>query len=159
MSSADAEDSVLYEATSTGVAIVTFNRPDRLNAPTIGMRLLYGDLIHRANIDDEVKVLVVLGGPMGVADVGNDSEAAARKVLGYLDAGGDPRRLIEAARLLIFLKGNNAHDYKFSSAALEDYYHLGPRWRPYFLAATMFQLRGSGQADNELIRRTREALG
>jgi len=27
-----AEDAVLYEATATGVAIVTFNRPERLNA-------------------------------------------------------------------------------------------------------------------------------
>ncbi|HZZ27241.1 MAG TPA: hypothetical protein VFE46_04470 [Pirellulales bacterium] len=33
---------------------------------------------------------------------------------------------IDAARLLVFLKGNNAHDYKFSSAVLEDYYHVSP---------------------------------
>ena len=45
----------------TKIAWLTLKRPDRLNAPTIGMRLLYGDLIHRANIDDEVKVLVIRG--------------------------------------------------------------------------------------------------
>jgi enoyl-CoA hydratase len=45
----------------TKIAYLTLNRPDRLNATTVGMRLLYGDLIHRANIDDEVKVLVVRG--------------------------------------------------------------------------------------------------
>jgi enoyl-CoA hydratase len=45
----------------TKIATLTFNRPERHNAPTIGMRLLYGDLIHRANIDDEVKVLVIRG--------------------------------------------------------------------------------------------------
>ncbi len=45
----------------TKIAWLTLNRPDRLNAPTIGMRLLYGELIHRANIDDEVKVLVIRG--------------------------------------------------------------------------------------------------
>ena len=28
-----------------------------------------------------------------------------------------PQPLIDAARVLIFLKGYNAHDYKFSSAA------------------------------------------
>ena len=63
-----------------------------------------------------------------------------------------------AARRLIFAKGRDSHDYKFSSAALEDFYNLGPRWRPYFLASSMFNLAGSGQPDNELIQRTREAL-
>jgi enoyl-CoA hydratase/carnithine racemase len=45
----------------TRIAYLTINRPDHFNATTVGMRLLYGDLIHRANIDDEVKVLVVRG--------------------------------------------------------------------------------------------------
>lgn len=93
------------------------------------------------------------------ADVGNDSKAAAGKVLGYLDAGGDPRRLIDAARLLVFLKGNNAHDYKFSSAVLEDYYHVSPSWRNRYLAASVFNLRGSRLPDNRLVERTRAALG
>jgi enoyl-CoA hydratase/carnithine racemase len=43
------------------IATLTFNRPTAFNATTVGMRLLYGDLIHRANIDDDVKVLVVRG--------------------------------------------------------------------------------------------------
>ena len=93
------------------------------------------------------------------ADVGNDSKAAAGKVLGYLDAGGDPRRLIDAARLLVFLKGNNAHDYKFSSAVLEEYYHVSPSWRNRYLAASVFNLRGSRLPDNRLVERTRAALG
>jgi enoyl-CoA hydratase len=45
----------------TRIAYLTFNRPDHFNATSVGMRLLYGDLIHRANIDDDVKVLVVRG--------------------------------------------------------------------------------------------------
>jgi hypothetical protein len=92
------------------------------------------------------------------ADVGPDSMAAAAKVLGYLDAAGDPQRLIDAARLLVFLKGNNAHDYKFSSAVLEDYYHISPGWRNRYLAASVFNLRGSKQPDNRLVERTRAAL-
>ena len=47
--------------TKTKIAYLTLNRPDQYNATTIGMRLLYGDLIHRANIDDNVKVLVIRG--------------------------------------------------------------------------------------------------
>jgi enoyl-CoA hydratase len=45
----------------TKIAYLTIDRPDHFNATTVGMRLLYGDLIHRANIDDDVKVLVVRG--------------------------------------------------------------------------------------------------
>ena len=37
------------------------NRPDALNAPTIAARLRLADLVHRANIDDDVKVLVIRG--------------------------------------------------------------------------------------------------
>ena len=43
------------------IAYLTFNRPDRLNAANIGMRLLYADLVFKANIDDDVKVLVIRG--------------------------------------------------------------------------------------------------
>ena len=62
----------------TKIAYLTINRPDRLNAPTVGMRLLFGDIIHRANIDDEVKVLVVRGAGEhfgGGADLGEQNQA------------------------------------------------------------------------------------
>ncbi len=92
------------------------------------------------------------------ADISSDKITAAGKVLGYLNAGGDPQQLIDAARLLVFLKGDNAHDYKFSSAVLEDYYHVSPTWRNRYLAASVFNLRGSKQPDNRLVQRTRAAL-
>jgi enoyl-CoA hydratase len=58
----EAEQHIEYKKDKkTKIATLTFNRPDHFNATTIGMRLLYGDLIHRANIDDDVKVLVVRG--------------------------------------------------------------------------------------------------
>jgi hypothetical protein len=62
------------------------------------------------------------------------------------------------ARRLIFNKGNDSHDYKFSSAALEDFYHAMPAWRNRFLATAMFNLRGSGHANNALIQQARQAL-
>jgi enoyl-CoA hydratase/carnithine racemase len=57
-----AEEIVLYaKDPKTKIATITLNRPDRLNAPTIAARHRYADLIHRANIDDDVKVLVIRG--------------------------------------------------------------------------------------------------
>ncbi len=57
-----AEEAVLYEKDpKTKIATITFNRPDDLNAMSIAMRLRYSDLIHRANVDDDVKVLIIRG--------------------------------------------------------------------------------------------------
>jgi hypothetical protein len=94
------------------------------------------------------------------AQLGEDSMSAARKTRNYLrehDATA-AKDLIDAARVLIFLKGTNAHDYKFSSAILEDYYHVSPEWRADYLASNIFQLRSSQASDNRLVQRTREAL-
>ncbi len=92
------------------------------------------------------------------AEVSQNRDDATRKTLAYLSEGGDPTALIDAARRLVFLKGNDAHDYKFSSAALEDYYHISPKWRDRYLAASMQLLPGSGDRDNSLVERTRAAL-
>src|ERR1700761_2486683 len=67
------------------IAYLTFNRPEAFNATTVGMRLLYGDLIHRANVDDDVKVLVVRGagdhlGNGGDLDEQNTAYAEGAKV-------------------------------------------------------------------------------
>lgn len=57
-----AEEIVLYQKDKkTKIATITLNRPDALNAPTVAARHRYADLIHRANIDDDVKVLVIRG--------------------------------------------------------------------------------------------------
>jgi hypothetical protein len=61
--------------------------------------------------------------------------------------------------VLTFLKGDDAHDYKFSSAVLEDYYHVSPNWRDYYLAANVYKLQTTQRADNDLVQRTRAALG
>ena len=92
------------------------------------------------------------------ADVSNDKLTAAKKILAYLEKQGDPKPLANAARRLIFLKGTDSHDYKFSSAVLEDYEFMAPRWRDRYLAASVFNLKGSGSKDNTLVQRTRAAL-
>lgn len=92
-------------------------------------------------------------------NIGKDRATAASCLLGQLDAGADPLAFADAARRLIFLKGNNAHDYKFSAAVLEDFRHLSPEWRNRYLAASTYQLRGTSAPDNALVARTRTALG
>src|SRR5580658_5922406 len=58
----DPEDVLLYDKDpTTKIATITFNRPGHLNAPTIAMRLRYAHLLDLANVDDDVKVLVVRG--------------------------------------------------------------------------------------------------
>ena len=56
------EELVLYHKNpKTEIATITLNRPDRLNAPTAAARLRFSDLIRRADVDDEVKVLIIRG--------------------------------------------------------------------------------------------------
>ena len=93
------------------------------------------------------------------ATLDGNPTAAAAQALAWLRQGGDPQRLSNAARVLIFRKGTNAHDYKFSSAVLEDYYHVSPKWRDVYLASNVPRLRGSQAADNPLVARARAALG
>jgi hypothetical protein len=93
------------------------------------------------------------------ADVSKDRMVAAQKTLALLDRpNADPHALMAAGRRLVFQKGNDSHDYKFSSAALEDYYHVTPAWRNRYLAMSMFNLRGANDRDNKLIKQTRGAL-
>lgn len=59
------DEAVLYETTETGVAVVTFNRPERLNAwgPDIS-RGFYAS-IDRAEADPAVRVIVLTGAGKG----------------------------------------------------------------------------------------------
>lgn len=91
-------------------------------------------------------------------DISSEPMDAAREVMAYLHQDGDADALIDAARLMVFFKGSGSHDYKFSSAVLEDYYHVSPEWRDRFLASSVFKLQGSGGRDNPLVQRTKEAL-
>jgi hypothetical protein len=92
------------------------------------------------------------------ADMSTDKLTCAKKMLGYLQNGGDVTALADAARRLIFMKGRDSHDYKFSSAVLEDYSAMSPPWRDRFLAASAFYLKGSGDRDNGLVKRIRAAV-
>ena len=95
------------------------------------------------------------------ADISSKDQklTAARKIFAWLKENPEPKPFADAARRLIFTKGNNSHDYKYSSAVLEDYHAMSAPWRDRYLAASAFYLRGSGDKDNDLVKRTRAALG
>ncbi|MEZ6130411.1 MAG: hypothetical protein R3C59_17135 [Planctomycetaceae bacterium] len=96
--------------------------------------------------------------PQILAEISEDRMKAAESVYGYLAAGGSSRDFVNSARQVLFLKGRDSHDYKFSSAVLEDYNHVSPAWRDRFLALSVFNLKGSGHPDNGLVNRSRSAL-
>lgn len=90
--------------------------------------------------------------------VSADKMRAFGQTRAYLASGGQPEEFMAAARRLIFLKGRDSHDYKFSSAVLEDVPHVSEQWRELFLALSVFNLKGTGDRDSPVLNRTREAF-
>lgn len=76
------DDVVLYEA-DQGVATITLNRPDRLNAWTGPMGRAYFDALDRAADDPDVRVIVITGAGRGFC-AGADMDM----LQGIGDAGG-----------------------------------------------------------------------
>ncbi|WAC93044.1 enoyl-CoA hydratase [Mycobacterium sp. Aquia_213] len=114
-----ADDAVLYEATDGGVAILTFNRPDRLNAwgPDIAAGFYAG--IDRAESDPAIRVIVVtgrgrgfcagayLGAPGGAAKVGESMEKAGQTNLADL-VGERPPHFVTTLRKPVIAAINGA---------------------------------------------------
>ncbi len=93
------------------------------------------------------------------ANVGKSRQQAGSEVLTYLNSGNTAESLINAARRLVFLKGNDSHDYKFSSAVLEDCLKVSEPYRSILLAASSWMLQGTTFPENALVNRIRAALG
>lgn len=90
--------------------------------------------------------------------INQDRTKAASIALSYARSGGDPSAFFDAARHLIFAKGTDAHDYKFAASAFEDFAHASPAVRSQLLAASVFYLKGTADADSPLLKKSREAL-
>ncbi len=58
---ARAEDQVLLEVSTDGVARITLNRPEKHNAMTVPMRRRLMALVHQCEADDQVRVVVFAG--------------------------------------------------------------------------------------------------
>src|SRR5690606_5736556 len=90
--------------------------------------------------------------------ISEDRGKAAQQMLAYLNQGGQAEEVLQAARRLVFQKGTDSHDYKFSSAVLEDYRAISPKFRNRYLPSAAELLPGAGDRDNALVERTRAAL-
>lgn len=83
---------------------------------------------------------------------------AATKAIQYAKKYPDPTAFQRAAQSLIFAKGRDPHDYKYSAAIFEDYGLVAPAWRPQMLATSVYYMRGSNLADSDVMKRAREAV-
>lgn len=113
MSAADADDAVLYEVTPSGVAIVTLNRPDRLNAWGPDMAGPFYAAIDRAEQDPAIKVIVMtgrgrafcagahLGAPGSAGRVGESLESAGGKSVADLVGERPPHFVTELRKPVI----------------------------------------------------------
>lgn len=90
--------------------------------------------------------------------ISHDRSRASGEMLSFLNSGGHAEDVLQAARRLVFLKGNDSHDYKFSSAVLEDFRAVSPPFRNQYLASAAFQLPGADDPNNQLVDRTRAVL-
>src|SRR5438132_12547659 len=78
---------ILYE-TRGDVALVTLNRPDKLNAWTPQMSLEQADAIERANADRSIGAIVMTGAGRGFC-AGADMEKTFQSRIQGRDPGGD----------------------------------------------------------------------
>ena len=71
------EDVVLCEVGDDGVALLTLNRPDRLNAWTYGMQVALFDLLEACAEDERVRVIVITGAGRGFCPGADMSDLSA----------------------------------------------------------------------------------
>ena len=82
----------LIETVEDGVAILTLNRPERLNALSDDIRLGLPDAIERLGADDRVGCIVLTGVGRGFCAGGDVKTMADRSGRGVRGAGGAIRR-------------------------------------------------------------------
>ena len=90
-----------------------------------------------------------------LALVPSDRIVAAQKAFRYAQVYAEPDGFKRTAQSLIFTKGRDVHDYKYAVAIFEDYHQVDPVWRPHMLATAVYNLRGSGLPDSEVMQRAR----
>ncbi|MGN6545580.1 MAG: twin-arginine translocation signal domain-containing protein [Aureliella sp.] len=91
------------------------------------------------------------------ATMSSDRKGAASAIYRLAQDPANAQEIVRVARHFIFLKGDDAHDYKFSSAALEDFEMIHPQWRANYLAGCSHLFRAAGDKSNALAERVLNA--
>jgi len=71
-----ADDPILFEVDDEGVALITLNRPDKLNAFGSGMSELMTDYYRRCDEDDDIRAVVLTGAGRAFCSGADMSDAA-----------------------------------------------------------------------------------
>jgi hypothetical protein len=89
-----------------------------------------------------------------------DADEACRKVFVLTKERPDvvPQFVQTAHSWLCRKASDDAHEYKFLAAILEDASWVSPAWRPHLLAASVHYFHGRQTPDNPVIQQVREAL-
>lgn len=85
------------------------------------------------------------------ANVSDDRMLATRKVLGYLQAGGNVDELMTRARHFVVFNTTGVHDYKFTEALFENAVFIRPPLRAAYLASGTLYYNGSKGQQNPVI--------
>ncbi len=92
--------------------------------------------------------------------MGTDNDRSARLLHSLVENEPDAAsEFIHRARQMVFLKGTDSHDYKFSSAIMEDYFNISPDFRSRYLAMSLYKLNSPAQRDTPLLPRLKSCLG
>jgi hypothetical protein len=91
-------------------------------------------------------------------NLGSDRDLASRQVYTYLQRSNSPNDFFASARNYVFSKGNDSHDYKFSSAILEDYSNVTPAYRNLYLSGCAQLLHGDSAPDTKFFQQVRDLL-
>ena len=97
------QETILVEC-DRGVATVTLNRPDKLNALTTEMQQRYVDLLHELDADSDVRVVVVTGAGRGFcsgADLANLRSLDPQVAADNLDRRRLPTVALETRKPLV----------------------------------------------------------
>ena len=114
---------------------------------------------------DELEPLAVPGNGAealreAFSELPHDRTSGARKALYYLQQGGSSDRLVASARRQLARNGRQAHQFKFTEAALENYGDMEPSaWRDRILAASMAYFTGPATAPSPVAQEALQLLG
>ena len=124
-----ADEALILNTVEAGVATLTFNRPDKMNALTPEMLELFFREVRKAAADPEVRVIVVTGAGRGccagmdLAVIGPGRSDSGNFVLAHLSGSLVPLADVAASKPLRFTSATadfSQNDWPVASSLVDD---------------------------------------